>query len=215
MRKEYKYGLIALGIVLFVVLFPKLKAIGSIDTIRGIIEPFGVLAPLAFGVLYVLAVLLFVPATAFTIAAGVLFGTWLGLGIVLIAAIISAGLAFIIGRKFSGNIPKAEAGLIRKLQDRIEKEMHEKTFEAILILRLLFFPYIALSYAAGLVKTAKFGPFLLATFLANIVGSFVFVYLGDSLGRGPKALILPAVLIVLTLLIPQVVKKVTGKSQKV
>lgn len=215
MKKTTKYIILALAIVLLIFLFPKLKTVASVETIRGLIEPFGVLAPLAFGVLYIFSVLFFVPATAFTIAAGVLFGTWLALGIVLVAALVSAGLAFLIGRKFSDHIPKVKTGLIRKLQDRVDKECHENTFQAILILRLLYFPYIALSYAAGLVKTAKLGQFLLATFLGNIVGSFVFVYLGDSLSKGPKALIIPAVLIVVTLLIPRVVKKLTGKSAKV
>ncbi len=71
---------------------------------------------------------------------------------------------------------------------------------------------MGLSYAAGLVRTAKLKDFALATFLTNIIGSFSFVYFGSQLDAGWKALILPIGLILLTLLIPKIVKKYQKKD---
>lgn len=71
-----------------------------------------------------------------------------------------------------------------------------------------------LSYAAGLVRTAKLRDFALATFLTNIIGGFVFVYFGDQLGSGLKNLLLPASLIIISLLIPRIIRWWQARDQK-
>lgn len=212
MNKYLKWALFGLAVILGIIFYPKLSAIANVDALRTTIEPYGVLAPVLFGIIYIISGLLFLPLSVFSVAGGILFGTLNGLIIVLIAATIAGALAFLISRQFSNYIPEAKAGLIHKLQNTVEKRLEKNTFQAIAILRLLYLPYIGLSYAAGLVKTAQFWPYVWATFLTNIAGSFVFVYLGDQLDKGLTALIIPVVLIALTLLVPKIVKQFVNQK---
>ncbi len=209
MKKITKCILAVAIITAFIILYPYLSDLANVDVLRNTIEPFGVFASLAFAIIYIIAGLLFLPLSVFSIAAGTVFGLWQGLIIVLISATIAAAVSFIIARQFT--LPEAKRGIIQKLQKTVERYLEKNTFQAIFILRLLYLPYIALSYAAGLVKACTFWPFVWATFLTNIVGSFVFVYFGDQLGRGLSALIIPVILIALSLLIPYVTRKLSKK----
>lgn len=206
-----KFKLLIIGVVIAIgiLLYPYLVEIANLENLRGFVYKFGFFAPVAFSVIYIFAGLLFVPLSLFSIAGGVLFGTIKGTLIIVLAATIAAMLSFILARPFNSLIPRSEAGIIQKLQQRIEKQLHKNTFQTILILRLLFPPYILFSYACGLVRTCKFWPYSSATFFSNIVGSFVFVYLGASLDKGLQALILPVILVALVIFIPKVVRKFT------
>jgi len=201
---RWSIGIFALALLVFY--YPQVSSWLNVENVRSFIDQFGALAPLAFITLYVIAGLFFLPLTIFSIAGGVLFGALWGTIIVLTSATLVGAFAFLIARQFSHLIPQAKAGIIFKLQDTVEKRLEKSTFQSIMILRLLYMPYIALSYAAGLVKTAQFWPFVGATFLTNIIGSFVFVYLGDQIDKGLAALAIPVVLIGLTLLIPKITK---------
>jgi uncharacterized membrane protein YdjX (TVP38/TMEM64 family) len=67
-------------------------------------------------------------------------------------------------------------------------------------------PYIPASYAAGLIKEAKAKDHFFGTLVTNMIFSPAFVFFGDSLMKGPKALLLPAGLIVVVLLVPRIIK---------
>lgn len=86
---------------------------------------------------------------------------------------------------------------LQSIVNVIEKNCKDNGFTAIAILRLSFMPYIILSYAAGLVKTLRFRDFILATFLTNIFGSFVFIILGASLTQSWPLFIVAVVLVLL------------------
>ncbi len=206
MNKITKIIMIITAIIAIIILYSSLKEFADVEYLRQILAPFGIYAVFIFIILYIIAGLMFLPVSAFSIAAGVLFGTLYGLIIALIAATLTAGIAFIIARQFQTLMPKFEAGIIQKIHKKIETTVEKNTFETIFILRLLYLPYMPLSYAAGLVKTCKLTPFLTATFITNIAGSFVFVYLGNQLGKGWKALIIPAILIIASMLIPRITK---------
>ena len=212
MKKAWKFALIGIFLLMLIFIYPKISEFTDVEALRNTLETFGWLAALVFSVIYIIAGILLLPLSVFSIAAGTLFGLFWGLIIVLISATISAALSFIIARQFTSFVPRFKKGFIQKLQNTVEKYLEKNTFQAIFILRLLYLPYIGLSFAAGLVRKCKFWPFVLATFLTNIIGSFVFVYFGDQLGRGLKALIIPVILIGLSLLIPYIVKKFASMS---
>lgn len=213
MKNAGKLLIAIVFIILFLLIYPNLAPlVDDIDALRSTLAPFGWLASLTFIVISIIAGILFLPLSAFAVAGGILFGTLWGLLLVLFAATISAALAFLIARQFSDLVPRAKKGFIQKLQRAIERRLHKNTFQTIFVLRLLYLPYIGLSFAAGLVRTCKFWPFVWATFFTNIVGSFVFVYFGDQLGRGIHAFIIPAILIALSMLIPYIIKKFVKKK---
>jgi uncharacterized membrane protein YdjX (TVP38/TMEM64 family) len=216
MKKYLKYIVLAVFIV-GVLLGVKYKwyAYLTEDNIVGLVNAFGIWGPMAYIVLYYFAILLFLPATVFTILAGALFGNLLGSVYVVIAATASAQTAFFIARwlgkdgakKFSGG-----GNVFTNLIQKIDVQVSRNGFQAFFILRCLFLPYIPLSYAAGVVPRAKAKDFFFATFLTNMIFSPAFVYFGDQLSEGPKALILPVILIILVLSIPKIVKRFRKKS---
>jgi uncharacterized membrane protein YdjX (TVP38/TMEM64 family) len=209
-KKYVKITLITLILttLAYLYFFTPVKSYITQQAIANFVNGFGVLAPLAFIVIYVVALLFFLPATLFTVFGGVIFGLLWGTVYVVIAATLAACLGFMITRKFSGvSRGKHKNKLVKTLVDKCHHHCEKNGLQAFIIMRLLFLPYMPLSYAAGLVKSARLRDFALATFLTNIIGSFTFVFLGSQLQNGLKALILPVVLIVGTLLIPKVVKK--------
>jgi uncharacterized membrane protein YdjX (TVP38/TMEM64 family) len=185
-----------------------LNEVFKFENIANLVDSSGMYGPLIFVVIYIVGLLMFVPASLFTIAGGLLFGALWGTFYVVFAATIAAGIGFLIARKFSHKFDFARSNYFtKKLVLKCEGQCEEKGLQTFIILRLLFVPYMALSFAAGIVRTAKFNDFLLATFLTNIVGSFSFAYFGSQLNAGWRALIVPAILIALTLFIPKIVKR--------
>ncbi len=215
MKKYIKYAILFVaGIIIFLGYKYELHAYLTEENITAWIESFGHWGPLVYMVLYYVAILFFLPATVFTILAGLLFGKFWGSVYVVIAATLSAQTAFYITRylgsdaaqKFSKD-KRGMSALIEKIRNQCEKKCKLYGFRTFFIMRCLFLPYIPLSYAAGLIKTAKASDFFFATLVTNMIFSPAFVYFGDQLSEGPKALILPVILIGLVLSMPRIVKK--------
>lgn len=138
-------------------------------------------SPLVFILLYCCATTFFFPpATALSLAAGVIWGWFIGGLWVLCASSIASAIPFFIGRSGGGwlaaKIPAQAQELYRKLQN--------EGFTTLLLLRLVpIVPYTVLNYAAGL-ASLKTRDYLLATFLGTIPGIFIFTYLADSIAAG-------------------------------
>ncbi len=186
-----------------------LKAFIDPDLLKTKIESFGVWAPLVFMAIYFSLALLFISAAAFTVLSGLLFGKLWGSIYVIIAATLAAQVGFYISRSLGGD-------QVHKLKDKkgigslistLEEKSKSNGFRNLIVLRCLFLPYMPLSYAAGLIKTIKPRDFFFATLLTNMIFSPAFVFLGDSLLEGPKALILPVIMIILVFMVPKIVKK--------
>ncbi|NCP67755.1 TVP38/TMEM64 family protein [Candidatus Peregrinibacteria bacterium] len=214
MNKKIKWSLLLL---IFLTLLTAIYAFGWFDNLKEFLKPtnlkpfidqFGILAPLVFMALYYGLILAFVSAAAFTIISGVLFGKIWGSIYVIIAATLAAQTAFLITKQLSDeklNGLKSKKG-IGKLIRIVEEKTQKNGFKSIFLLRCLFAPYIPLSYAAGMIKTLKARDFFFATLLTNMIFTPAFVFLGDSLLKGPKALILPLLMVILVLGIPQIIK---------
>ncbi len=209
-----KYGWLLLIIAIGVLLWTQTDIGTQIqnylnpDNLKAQIEAFGIFGPLVFMVIYFVVVMAFVSSTVFTILGGLLFGKLWGSIYVIFAATVAAQVAFIVGRKLSGDrieTLKNKKG-IGKLIKTIEEKSDKNGVLSIIVLRALFLPYIALSYAAGTIPTLRGRDFFLGTLLTNIVFVPAFVYLGESLLQGPKALIIPAIMIGLVLCVPRIVK---------
>jgi uncharacterized membrane protein YdjX (TVP38/TMEM64 family) len=119
---------------------------------------------------------LLLPATLVTVAAGVLFGPWLGLLTAVVAANGSAMLVFSFGAALG--ISAGDVGTQRLWRQRLQA----RTFESTLIARLLFVPYDAVNLAAGALRV-RAAPFLAATALGSLPGTAAFVIAGSSVRR--------------------------------
>jgi uncharacterized membrane protein YdjX (TVP38/TMEM64 family) len=145
----------------------------ALDWIAGL-GPWG---PVAFIAIYTIAVVLFVPASIFTLGAGFVYGLGYGSLYVLIAANISANLTFLISRHF------ARQWIAHKMEAQPKfKAIDEATardgWKIVALIRLApVFPFSVMSYAFGLTRV-PFWSYAVAN-LAMIPGTVMYVYFGS------------------------------------
>ncbi len=145
------------------------------------IEAQGPGGPLLFGLLYVVAVVLLVPGSALTLAAGALFGRLIGTVVVSLASTTGAMLAFLIGRYL------ARERVVRSIRHHprlaaVEKAVSDGGWKIVALLRLSpAVPFNLQNYLYG-VTGIRLGPYVLTSWLAMLPGTFLYVYLG-AIGR--------------------------------
>lgn len=164
----------AVGLVVVVLLVPMPNAVQLRDWATAV----GPWFPLAFlGVHAVVTVLPF-PRTAFTLAAGLLFGPALGIVLAVTASAISAVLAVLLVR--------AAGWQLHRLIDHpgvgaLDARLRERGWLAVLSLRLIpAVPFSVLNYAAG-ASSVRTMPYLGATLVGLLPGTSAVVILGDAL----------------------------------
>ena len=135
------------------------------------------LAPLLYIVIYALRPLTLFSSTLLTIAGGFLFGPFWGIVYTVIGANASATVAFAIGRYFGQDLLTDDTS--GSLIQRYARRMREHSFETVLVMRFIYIPYDLVSYLSGLLRI-RYLPFILATALGSIPGTFAFVLLGAS-----------------------------------
>lgn len=180
--------------------------------------------PLVYIGIYLLRPLVLFPATLLTLLAGNVFGLGLGFLYALIAGTVSSVIPYGIGRWFS-----SEEEARKDILDDAEKEtrieqftglLRKNPFQAVLTMRLLYFPYDAVSLIVGALRIA-FLPFFLATALGNILGTLVVVSAGASIQGDiasadiridPMTIGLSLTVLVISLVISQVLKRYQDKA---
>lgn len=156
-------------------------------------------APFVFILIYIIATVLFLPGSVFTLAGGVIFGPVLGVLYNVIGATIGAALSFLIARYLASNWVSARSGgKLKQLINGVESE----GWRFVAFTRLVpLFPFNLLNYALGLTKI-RFIEYLLATFIFIIPGAIAYTYLGyagrEAIGGGDN--LINTVLIAIALL---------------
>jgi len=161
-----------------------LSAAAVQDTVRGA----GVWAPALFLVLQVFVTVPPVPRTIFTVAAGLLFGSALGVAVAVVATALAAVVAFWLVRLTGG-------GVVERFADRApvvwtRQRLDRSGLLAVTSLRLIpVLPFSLLNYAAGL-SGVRFAPYLFGTILGTAPGTIGLVVLGDAVtGRVSPAML--------------------------
>ena len=132
-----------------------------------------------FMLIYIAQTGLSLPGAAIlSLAAGALFGPWLGTLYAVAAATIGAGLAFLAVRYlFRDGVVNKFGGKL----DGINRELEGRGLNYLLFLRLVpVFPFFLINLAAGLTRL-PLRTFLLGTFVGIIPGGFVYVNAGSGL----------------------------------
>jgi uncharacterized membrane protein YdjX (TVP38/TMEM64 family) len=136
---------------------------------------------LAYFVVSLIRPLIFVPATLVTVAAGMLFGPVVGIVIAAVAANSSAMVGYAIGKGLgpsrAGTNPHADSRL-----GTWTARLRSNSFEAVLVMRLVFLPYDVVNYGCGLLKVKPW-PFLAATAIGSLPATAGFVLIGGSITR--------------------------------
>lgn len=209
-------GLIFLIFAILILIFTTNLKNLSPDSIRDTVESYGILAPIAFIILYIILVNLFIPGTLITLVGGALFGTFLGTIYTVIAATIGASLAFIIARFLGGEYVNLLLEKRFKKLYNYDKKFKKHGILIVLFLRLIpLFPFTGLNYALGLTKV-KFKDYFIATLIGIIPGTFAYAYLGDSLAELSiiNIIISIALIIILASILP-IYKKLNRKKMPI
>jgi uncharacterized membrane protein YdjX (TVP38/TMEM64 family) len=142
--------------------------------------------PLAFLVAHILATVLPIPRTAFTLAAGLLFGPALGALIAVVASTASAVLALVLVRAAGWRLDR----LVRfRAIHRADERLRERGWVSVLSLRLIpVLPFSVVNYAAAASSVGVL-PYTLATLAGLLPGTAAVVFLGDALAGHPSPLL--------------------------
>ncbi len=139
-------------------------------------------AALALGFLiYVGAVALSLPgASVLSLAVGFVFGRWVGSALVLVAGTVGATIVFLAARYLFADWARHRMG---PSGERISAGFTANAFNYLLFLRLVpLFPFFLVNLAPAFTRIPA-RTYVLATFVGIIPGTFVFVNLGEALGR--------------------------------
>ncbi|HSM14436.1 MAG TPA: TVP38/TMEM64 family protein [Thermoanaerobaculia bacterium] len=151
--------------------------------LRGWIEGLGWLGPVVFVLLYALAATLAVPASLLTLAAGAMFGSLVGIAVVIVGATLGASAAFAIARWFARDAVVRWLGESERFR-RLDALTERHGAIVVAITRLVpLFPFNLLNYGFGLTRV-RFGTYVLWSFLCMLPGTALYVVGADALTRG-------------------------------
>lgn len=157
-------------------------------------------APLYIAVMS-LAVWAMFPAFVFTVAAGVLFGPWLGIAVAWTGTNLGAWLAFESGRSFLHDFVARHVEK-RAFLRRLNRHAAERGFLLLFLARLVMVvPWNVLNYLASLSRVSR-RDYLLGTLAGTTPEVVLYVAFGALLDRlKQKPELLAGILLVLVLLI--------------
>ena len=134
--------------------------------------------PLAFLVAHIVVTVFPFPRTAFTLAAGLLFGPWLGILIAVAASAVSALLALIAVRAAGWRLDRL---VPHPRVKTLDARLRQRGWPTVMSMRLIpAVPFSVLNYAAG-ASAVRVLPYTLATLAGLLPGTAAVVILGDAL----------------------------------
>lgn len=180
-------------VVLFAGAFAAFFALGgqhylSLETIKANRDALLAFADRNFVAALAIAFVTYAGATALSLPGGLvlsltmgfIFGRWVGTVLVVIAATVGATLVFLAARYLFADAARRRLGA---LGERLNAGFTENAFSYLLFLRLVpAFPFFLVNLAPAFTAVAL-RTYVLATLLGIIPGAFVYVNLGQTLGR--------------------------------
>ncbi len=178
MRKYLKF--LPIAVIIGGLIFWKITSqeAFSLSNLLADIRNLGWVGMLYFVGLYIVATVMLIPGSVITLAAGFIYGLWIGTALVSVGSVVGATLAFLLSRTIlhdwvqqkTQNFPKWKA-----VQSVIEKN----GLKMIMLLRLTpVFPFSLLNYFLGVTRM-KWHHYILGSWVAMLPGTFLYVYLGS------------------------------------
>ncbi|MCV7279457.1 TVP38/TMEM64 family protein [Mycolicibacterium flavescens] len=134
--------------------------------------------PLAFLLAHTVVTVFPFPRTAFTLAAGLLFGPALGIPLAVTAATVSALLALLLVRAVGLHLDRL---LPHPRIESLNARLRDRGWPTVVSMRLIpAVPFSVLNYAAG-ASSVRVLPYTLATLAGLLPGTAAVVILGDAL----------------------------------
>jgi uncharacterized membrane protein YdjX (TVP38/TMEM64 family) len=173
-------GLLALGLLVVAVVVAVVVPLPSPAELREWVLAVGPTAPLIFFLVHAIITTTPIPRTAFTLAAGLMFGPFWGITLAVAASMVSALVGFWIARRLGGRaIARLGPARVRALEARLcERELLTVTSS-----RLVGIPFAPLNYTLG-VTSVRWHAYLIGTLVGLIPGTAAVVFLGDAVSGG-------------------------------
>jgi uncharacterized membrane protein YdjX (TVP38/TMEM64 family) len=173
-------GVSALSLFLIV---RQLPVQAGVERMEGWLDQLGFLAPVAFGLIYVVAVVALAPASLLTLAAGAIFGLVRATVLVSLASTAGAACAFLIARYLARGRIERHLRQYPRFQP-VDRAISRGGWRIVALLRLSpAVPFNLQNYFYGLTGI-RFWPCILTSWLAMLPGTFLYVYLGYVGRRG-------------------------------
>jgi uncharacterized membrane protein YdjX (TVP38/TMEM64 family) len=165
------------ALIVILVAFGLLAPLPSAVQLRDWATSVGPWFPAAFFVAHVVVTVLPFPRTAFTLAAGLLFGPLLGVSLAVTASTVSALVALLLVRAAGWHMDR----LVRHPRvDSLNARLQERGWPTVLSMRMIpAVPFSVINYAAGS-SAVRVLPYTLATFVGLLPGTAAVVILGDA-----------------------------------
>ncbi len=139
----------------------------------------GVIGILIFILVYAVATVFLAPGAILTIGAGFAFGLWKGFLAVSAGATLGAALAFLVARFIARQKIEAIAKGNEKFR-KIDNAIGKQGTKLVFLLRLSpVIPFNLSNYFYGLTGV-KFWPYVLASWIGMMPGTFLYVYIGTA-----------------------------------
>jgi uncharacterized membrane protein YdjX (TVP38/TMEM64 family) len=174
-RTRVLLSAVGVGVVVAIVILVPLP---TAVQMRDWAESVGPWFPLAFLAAHIVVTVLPFPRTAFTLAAGLLFGPALGIGLAVLASTVSALIALLLVRAAGWQLnrlvdhPKIES---------VDRTLRQRGWSAVLSMRMIpAVPFSVLNYAAGASSVPAI-PYTCATLVGLAPGTSAIVILGDAM----------------------------------
>lgn len=173
-------GRVLAGAIVIAAILLVQSQVTRVPAVLGWVQAQGVLAPVAYGALYAIAVPLLVPGSLLTLTAGALFGLWPGVLVVFSGALVGSSLAFFSGRyvarpwvaRWAERHPRFGA---------IDRAVQAEGARIVFLLRLTpLVPFTILNYLLGLTRL-RWRDLLIAS-PGMLPGTFLYVYYGHVIG---------------------------------
>jgi uncharacterized membrane protein YdjX (TVP38/TMEM64 family) len=143
--------------------------------------------PIAFLAAHIVVTVFPFPRTAFTLAAGLLFGPYLGVPLAVLASAASAVIALLLVRAAGWQLSR----MVRHSRvDSVDARLRERGWPAVISMRMIpAVPFSVVNYAAG-ASAVRVLPYTLATLVGLLPGTAAVVILGDALTGNVSPLLL-------------------------
>ncbi|HEX4951409.1 MAG TPA: TVP38/TMEM64 family protein [Blastocatellia bacterium] len=146
------------------------------------IQSLGWIGPLVFVLFYVIATILLIPGSALTLAAGAIFGLWVGAVTVIVGANLGALGSFLLAKTRLRDKVQEWAAANPKFA-ALDRAIGQNGFKMVTLTRLSpAFPFTLLNYLLG-VTSVRTAPYVLGNLLGMLPASFLYVYLGSLAGE--------------------------------
>jgi uncharacterized membrane protein YdjX (TVP38/TMEM64 family) len=187
--------------------------------LKYLIQEAGVLAPILFMLIYILLTLLLFPVSLLTLAAGALFGPWLGTLYSLTGATLGATASFLLARYLFRETVSNRAGNILK---KLIHGVNEEGWHFVAFIRLVpLFPFNIINYLFGL-TTIKLSHYVITSYLFMFPGTIAYAYIGfvgSNVAMGEtqgliKNSLLALALLAIILFIPKLILKYRKKNKQ-